>query len=206
MAERKDDRRDDDDDAPEPASKTASGGARLVKILLLVLALVVVGAGSAVGALYVAGAGPFATASDEDSEADGQSSAQPGKQDKKKGKKKGKDKGGQGDAPEAAVTYLALDPPFVVNLEKPTEARFLQVSMEVMARDPQAIENVKRHMPAIRHHLMLLLSSQTYETLASVQGKEKIRAEALAAVQKILQEHTGKPGVEAIYFTGFVMQ
>lgn len=205
MAERKDVRRDDDEEAPMPASKAASGGSRLIKVLLFVLALIVVGAGSAFGALYFAGAGPFAATLDEEGEADSQTPAtRPGKPNKKKGKKK--DKAGQGEAPEVAVTYFALDPPFVVNLEKPTEARFLQVSVEVMARDAQTIEHVKRHMPAIRHHLMLLLSSQTYETLASVQGKEKIRAEALAAVQKILQEHTGSPGVEAIYFTGFVMQ
>jgi flagellar basal body-associated protein FliL len=119
-----------------------------------------------------------------------------GKKDKEKGKK---------DEP-VLTTYLPLDPPFVVNFESTQETRFLQVSMEVMAHDPQAIEDAKKHMPAIRNSLVLLLSSQNQKTLITLEGKEKVRAEALAAIQKILQEQTGKPGVEAVYFTGFVMQ
>ncbi len=204
MAERKDPRRDDDDEQ-DPAPKKASGGSSVLKILLVVLAMIVLAAGSALGALYVAGAGPFAAqVADEDGDGKEDDSNKADKK-KKKNKKKEKDKSAQ-DGKAETVTYLPLDPPFVVNLENPTEARFLQVSMEVMTRDAQVVEDIKRHMPAIRHHLVLLLSSQNYATLASAEGKERIRAEALAAVQKILQEHTGKPGVEALYFTGFVMQ
>lgn len=126
---------------------------------------------------------------------------------KKKGKKgQEKDKGKEGEKEAGAVTYLALDPPFVVNIAEANNMRFLQVSMEVMAKDPAVVEDVKKHMPAIRNSLVLLLSSQGYPTLNSQEGKEKIRVNSLAEIQKILQEHTGKPGVEAVYFTGFVMQ
>jgi flagellar FliL protein len=61
-------------------------------------------------------------------------------------------------------------------------------------------------MPAIRNSLVLLLSSQNYKTLSTLEGKEQIRSAALTVIQKILQERTGKPSVEAVYFTGFVMQ
>jgi len=139
---------------------------------------------------------------DESADADTKKTDKKGKKEKKG--KKDKEKGKK-DEP-VTTTYLPLDPPFVVNFESTQEARFLQVSMEVMAHEPSAIEDVKKHMPAIRNSLVLLLSSQNQKTLITLEGKEKVRAAALTAIQKILQEQTGKPGVEAVYFTGFVMQ
>lgn len=120
-----------------------------------------------------------------------------------------------GDDPAAAAPapksdqpalYLALDPPFVVNFENDTTARFLQVSVELMARDQVVLDAVKQHMPAIRNNLVMLFSSQRYESVSTREGKEKVRADALTEVQKILQERVGQPGVEAVYFTSFVMQ
>jgi flagellar FliL protein len=61
-------------------------------------------------------------------------------------------------------------------------------------------------MPAIRDRVVMLFSRQQSEKLESPEGKEQLRAEILAGVQGILEEHTGSPGVEAVYFTSFVMQ
>jgi flagellar FliL protein len=60
-------------------------------------------------------------------------------------------------------------------------------------------------MPAIRNSLVLLLSRQVYDELLPDEGKEKLRGEALAAVQGVLQAQLGKPGIEDLYFTNFVM-
>ena len=38
------------------------------------------------------------------------------------------------------------------------------------------------------------------------EGKEKLRADALAEIQKVMKAETGKPGVESVFFTSFVMQ
>ena len=61
-------------------------------------------------------------------------------------------------------------------------------------------------MPAIRDRVIILLSSKDEASLLDTEGKELLRAEVLAAVQAVLQENTGVPGVEAVYFTNFVMQ
>ncbi|MDA8362283.1 MAG: flagellar basal body-associated FliL family protein [Gammaproteobacteria bacterium] len=102
--------------------------------------------------------------------------------------------------------YLALDPPFVVNFQGQTGLRFLQVTIEVMAHNVAAIKDVKKYMPHIRNNLVMLLSSQTFADLGTLAGKEKVRAEALAEIQKIMQEETGSPQISAVYFTSFVMQ
>jgi flagellar FliL protein len=58
----------------------------------------------------------------------------------------------------------------------------------------------------IRNALVLLFSSQDYSILSDAAGKQKLQAQALEAVRKILEKRLGRPGVEALYFTSFVMQ
>lgn len=102
--------------------------------------------------------------------------------------------------------YFPLDPPFVVNFGDESPARFLQVTLEVSSRREQSLENVQKHMPAIRHNIVFLLSSQDYEIVKTREGKEKLRADLLSEIQKILKNRTGHVGVDDIYFTSFVMQ
>jgi flagellar FliL protein len=74
-----------------------------------------------------------------------------------------------------AAVYYAIDPPLVVNFEDGSVVRFLQISMEVMARDQKAIESVQKNIPLIRNNLLLLMSNRNYQTMMSREGKEKLR-------------------------------
>ncbi len=102
--------------------------------------------------------------------------------------------------------YLAMEPAFVVNFQKADGLSYLQVGVTLMSHDPAAIQAAKDADPVLRNALVMLFSSQDYAELADLQGKQKLQAKALAAVQKIIQERTGHAGVEALYFTSFVMQ
>lgn len=102
--------------------------------------------------------------------------------------------------------YLELEPAMIVNFQNPRHARYLQISVNVQARDAETIDAVKAHMPAIRNNLMLLFSSQQYEDLVKREGKEAVRQGALQEIQAILNKQIGRPGVEDVYFTNFVMQ
>lgn len=107
----------------------------------------------------------------------------------------------------APAIYIPLDPAFVVNFAEGGKARFLQVTVEVMTRGNDRVEqHIRTHMPVIRNNLVMLFSSQTYETVSTVEGKEALREEALGVIQNILEEETGDPGIERVYFTNFVMQ
>jgi flagellar FliL protein len=107
---------------------------------------------------------------------------------------------------KAPAQYLALEPVFTVNLEDEDASRFLQVEIQVMARDAATLEAIKLHQPRIRNALLLLLGQQKTQQIADRAGKEKLQAQVLAEIQKILKAETGKPGVEAVYFTSFVTQ
>jgi flagellar FliL protein len=102
--------------------------------------------------------------------------------------------------------YLTLDPPFVVNFKDDQSMRFLQVGVSLMSHDAEALTAAKEADPVIRNALVLLFSSQDYSILSDAAGKQKLQAQALEAVRKILEKRLGRPGVEALYFTSFVMQ
>jgi flagellar FliL protein len=103
--------------------------------------------------------------------------------------------------------YIALDPPFVVNFEAEQLVRFLQVTVQVMTRDAETAEVLKANDPVVRNDLLLLLGNQHYETISTRDGKEKLRAQALTAVRKVVTNAGGKGDkIEAVYFTSFVMQ
>ena len=104
--------------------------------------------------------------------------------------------------------YVPLDPPLVVSFadEDSGGTRFLQLTLQAMARNQHAIDAVKQHSPAIRNAFLFLLSSRTVADLMTLQGKETLRAEMTAKAQEILELNTGEPGIEELYFTSFVVQ
>jgi flagellar protein FliL len=115
------------------------------------------------------------------------------------------------DARAATVSgpalYVSLDPPFVTNFEADQAVRFLQISVEVMTHDAPTADVVKANEPVLRNDLLLLFGNQKYADIASREGKERLRAAALAAVRKDVAANGGHPeSIDALYFTSFVMQ
>jgi len=181
---------DPEDDKEEGEVEKPKKKGKLLKIIVIVFSILLL-LGGAIGAtLYFTGAltGDHSTAADESADAKDK-----GKSSKKKSKKE-------------APIYFAFDPPFVVNFVENNQIRYLQITMEVMTREEEVVENLKTHMPVIRNNLILVFSNQTYDTISTSEGKLKLRDEALAEIQQVLKNETGKTGVEAVYFTSFVMQ
>lgn len=109
--------------------------------------------------------------------------------------------------PPAAPLYFKYDPAFVVNFGGEGSARYLQVMVETMTRDPAVAEIIKNNEPAVRNDLVLLFSSQDNATLLSSEGKEKLRQSTLEAIRKVVAAEGGDPKlVENVYFTSFVIQ
>ena len=113
---------------------------------------------------------------------------------------------GNEEVAKGPAIYIPFEPAFVVNFSKPGKAKFLQISMQAMTRNPDVPALVQMHMPAIRNNLVLLFSSQSFESVSTSEGKNELREKALSTIQEILEEESGDPGVEAVYFTSIVMQ
>jgi len=108
------------------------------------------------------------------------------------------------DQEKVQVEYLKLSPSLVVNVQQ--GARYVRCDVQLMTRKPEALERMKLHAPAIRHELLLLLSDQKGSELKQPKGKETLRKQALKAVRKVLQELTGEPLVDDLFFTSFFVQ
>ena len=110
-----------------------------------------------------------------------------------------------GEEGAKASLFYPIDPPLVVNFEDGSAVRFLQISMEVMAKDQKAIDSVQKSVPLIRNNLLLLMSNRDYQSLMSREGKEKLRQEALVEIRAV-QKKQGGDDIEDVLFTSFVVQ
>ena len=106
--------------------------------------------------------------------------------------------------------YLALEPPFIVNFVYKDTLRYLQMTLSVMSHEPEILEQVSHHMPAIRHRIIMLVGNKSFDELNGEDRREALREEMLLEIRNIIQAETNfthNPGqVEAVYFTGYVMQ
>lgn len=186
----KDKERNEDEEGEETTKAPANKKGVLKWVLIVggIVLLVGVSVGTSVFFMSSMLRGKDATAE--------QASAAPAKQKQESAKPK----------EQRNAIYYKIDPPFVVNFQGPNGNRFLQVTIEMMTYDPDVIPALDQHMPVIRNNLVFLLSSVTYDQISTLEGKQKLRADTLKEIQKVLKEKIGKPGVEEVYFTSIVMQ
>lgn len=102
--------------------------------------------------------------------------------------------------------FIPLNPPIIVNIMDGDRVRHMQVIIEIKLVDMNDAPKIDLHKGPIRHELILLLSSQDAGTISSAIGKEELRKEALVAINKVIEKLEGKPLVEQIYFTNFIIQ
>lgn len=160
----------------EGKEKTKSSKTGLIIKLAIILAL----AGAAVGAWFVFGK---KTAPDD------------------------KDDAAATQTLPAPALYFAIDPAFVVNLNGSLDGpRYLQVEVQLMTRDPAALKSLQSNAPAIRARLLLLFSQVQPEQINQRATIEKLQADALAEVQKLMMTEAGTKCAESLLFTSFVTQ
>lgn len=182
MAGKKDDLNLGKDKKPAKNSKDKGTGG-MKKIIIIVVAVLAIGGGA--GAFFMMGG------SDDQATADT----------------------GDAESTEAVAAveedqepiYLALDPAFVVNFEHNGSIRYLQLSLQIMAYQQEAIDKVSNNMPAVRNSLIMLFSGQDYDYLNTVEGKENLRKEVLGSIHEVVRMK-GSLKINDVFFTGFVMQ
>lgn len=194
----------DDDLDLDAEKKTKSGGGAIKIVLFSLLAIVLVG-GSILTTVLVMGSQNSKTAQDDASDDEvKQKSEEKTEKDKKKKKKKKSD--GDQSGGKKTPHYLELEKPVVVNLSGSTNVRFLQITVALMTYKEADIEVMKKHMPVIRHNLVLLFSSINFTDLQSIEGKKKLQDSALNMVREELTKLTGGPVVDGLYLPSIIGQ
>ena len=110
--------------------------------------------------------------------------------------------------PTEPALYVPLDPPFVVSFgDEGGDTRFVQLTLQAMARSEKTIDAIKTHSPAIRNAFLFVISGHKVVDLETLKGKEQLRAEMLKAANEIMEKNTGKAdAIEELYFTSLVIQ
>ncbi len=107
---------------------------------------------------------------------------------------------------KAPAIYYPIKPAIIVNFSVKGRQRYAQVEVTIMTREEDVVSAIELHAPMITNALVLLIGGQAYEEIKTAEGKELLRQQCLQELQNILEKEIGKPGVEKVLFTNFVMQ
>ena len=200
-------------DAPVAAP---SGSKKKMIALLVVGALSLVGISVGVTMLLTGGKSePASAAKSKDAEAEGaeaEDAEAPADADAEEeaAPEEAAAEGEGKEGEEKPSAYVSLAPPFIVNfLDDKKRTKFLKAEISLMAKSPKVQAAIKENLPAVRNALVMLFSRQVFEQLMTPDGKEKLRADALAEVQAVMTKVTGAKvgkGIGDLFFSSLVMQ
>ncbi len=109
------------------------------------------------------------------------------------------------DPSKYEVTYYKLPQNFTANLGE--GANFVQLGISLATYyDGKVVLNIKRQMVPIRSAVLLTLSEQEPEELASSEGKKDLQKKLTVAINDVLRAKEGFGGIDNVYFTNLVIQ
>ena len=91
---------------------------------------------------------------------------------------------------------------FIVNLMGDSGRRYLKVTIKLELSAETLKEEINKKMPEIQDNLLVLLSSKSYDDIADISGKIRLRAEIMNRINNVLT--TGE--IHKVFFTEFVIQ
>jgi flagellar FliL protein len=106
---------------------------------------------------------------------------------------------------EAPAEYLAVEP-FTVNLQPEAGDQYLQVAFTLQVDGPEQAEIIKANMAKVRSRVLLLLSGKKASEINTVEGKQQLAGEILAAVKEPFDQHGDEQEVSDVLFTSFIIQ
>lgn len=118
----------------------------------------------------------------------------------------GEDGGEAQEEVKKPAIYYPMKPAMIVSFNVRGRQRFLQAEISLMTRDQSSLADIEEHSALLQNGLLMLFSGQDYGELQTPEGKELLRQQSLQEIQKLLEQETGKPSVEQVLFTAFVMQ
>lgn len=106
---------------------------------------------------------------------------------------------------EKEAKYFALSQPFTSNLKD--SQQFVQLSISLGTyKDEAFVETLKAHEMALRSAALLMIADQTYDQVATSEGKTALAAKLKDVLNKALKDRGASPGIDTVFFTGFVVQ
>jgi flagellar protein FliL len=111
------------------------------------------------------------------------------------------------ETPELTPGYVSMGDAMVLNLATDsTRLSFAQVKADVLVRDENNSDQVKLHIPALRHQVILMLSEQDAAKMKSPLEREKLRKQISDKVRRVYKELVGRDDIVEVLFSNFLVQ
>lgn len=106
------------------------------------------------------------------------------------------------------IGYYDLTPDFTTNLSSTGTGRmhYLRVHVNIMVKDSVDLDLLSKHDALIRDAILTIIGTKDYGAIATVSGRESLRAECRTKVSELLAEKKGGPVVQDLLFTNYVYQ
>ncbi|MFA0086121.1 flagellar basal body-associated protein FliL [Vibrio sp. 10N.261.51.F12] len=104
------------------------------------------------------------------------------------------------------ISYVNIAQPFVFNVAGTKRDRMVQIKAQLMVRGLDNEELARYHSPLIESTLLSTFASASVDQLRSSNGRVELRDQATADIQSSLSQVVGKPVIERVLFTDFVIQ
>jgi flagellar FliL protein len=96
---------------------------------------------------------------------------------------------GGGEAKNVGPSYLEITPKFVVNLLE--SKKYLSINVQLLIDGAPTEAAIKKHMPAIKHELIMLFSDRSMDSLQTMEQREALRQEAIDTIHKTIDKAEG---------------
>ena len=106
------------------------------------------------------------------------------------------------------LVYYEMRPTFITNFGPVDTPRLMYLKADVSLRVPSGSGQLAAdtHLPALRNELVLLLSRLDEDAVVTSEGREDVRLEAKAALNRVLEREEGEALIEDLLFTNFIVQ
>jgi flagellar FliL protein len=85
------------------------------------------------------------------------------------------------------------------------QKKYLLINVQLLVEGKENVEKIKKHMPALRHELIMLFSGRNETELASMEQREALRKETLDAIRAALDKYENSDGFRDLFFTEFLL-
>ena len=107
------------------------------------------------------------------------------------------------EAEGPVIEYIEFTPKFTVNLAEPR--KYLMLNVQILAEGADAVARIKKHMPALRHELIMLFTGRPSDQLQTMEQREALRQETSVVIHKALDKLENGDGYRDVFFTEFLI-
>ena len=101
------------------------------------------------------------------------------------------------------IEYIEMTPKFTVNLAEPK--KYLLINVQLLVEGAENVEKVKKHMPMLRHELILMLSGIPRADLETMEQREALRVKTKELIAEVLAKTENSDGFRDVFFSEFLV-